>query len=136
MVKLKLAKDLYINVMISNDIKLMNFLLAALTVLRGKVDFNRISVTIQWTEWQAPFIDLQVNCHFWKKENYHPHGSNPGSKNQMESKLTIRPYAPLLLPMNIWYMRSLSVKLYFELIFLIFYSFYNHLLSFKRWIYY
>ena len=36
-------------------------------MVTGKVDFSRISVTIQWTEWQAHFSDLSVSIFFEKK---------------------------------------------------------------------
>ena len=52
--------------------------------------FSHHLVTIQSTEWQAHFSDLSVDF-FFKNRITTKRVSNPGSKNQRESVLTIQP---------------------------------------------
>ena len=57
-------KVLYINVMLSNDIKLMNFILAALTVLRRfSVTQSQSSNESSMIEQPRPFPQIDMNAY-------------------------------------------------------------------------
>lgn len=76
-------------------------------MVKGKVDFTRISVAIQSTEWHSQFSDLSVDSHFWIVR-YAQHGSISGPRSREESTLTIRSIGTMIYGI-IW-----NIKLTFE----------------------